>query len=93
MLNSKSKRYMKAQLGKSRIGLHFSLIQRVRCEVMCHSEMCGLKEGKYQSSSNMIDISMKISRMKCLGVKCKVGRYPRASKYAEENEPKVSPTL
>ena len=60
---------------------------------MCHSEMCGLKEGKYQSSSNMIDISMKISRMKCLGVKCKVGRYPRASKYAEENEPKVSPTL
>ena len=91
MLNSKSKRYMKARLGKSRIGLHSSLIQRVRCEVMCHSEMYEPKEGKYQSNSNRIDISMKVSREECLGVKCKGGRYSRSSKCAEETKPKVSP--
>ena len=45
MLNLKSKRYMKARLGKSRTSLHHFLIQRVRCEVMCHGEMCGPKEG------------------------------------------------
>ena len=91
ILNSKSKRYTKARLGKSRIGLHLSLIQRVRCEVMCHCEMYEPKEGKYRSNSNRIDISMKVLRVECLGVKCKGGRYPRSSKCAEETKPKVSP--
>ena len=91
MLNSKFKRYMKTWLGKSRTSLHHSLIQIVRCEVMCHSEMCGPKEGKYRSNSNRIDISMKVSRVECLGVKCNGGRYRRLSKYAEETKPKVSP--
>ena len=91
ILNPKSKRCMKARPEDSKTDLHHPLIKRVRCEVMCHSEMCGLKEGKYRSNSNRVDISMKVSRVECLGMKCKEGRYSRSSKYAEEIKPKLSP--
>ena len=91
MLNLKSKRCMNAWLEDLKTGLHLSLIQRIKCEIMCHSEMCG--EGKYRSNSNRIDISTKVSRVECLGVKCKGSRYLRSSKYAEEPKPEVSPNL
>ena len=45
MLNPKSKRCMKAPQEDSRTDLHHFLIKRVRCEVMCHGEMCGPNEG------------------------------------------------
>ena len=36
---------MKAPQEDSRTDLHPPLIKKVRCEVMCHGEMCGPNEG------------------------------------------------